>query len=427
MPRCSFSTSLEYCPGFSYTDVIYAERTTSDSSVLDCHLIDARNGLPVSCFADLQDRMLYKDARGWQTSQKGVAHRFLLAIMLSKSPLVLLLALLNDVEAVRFLGRVNPATRELTWPGTGVSFTFTGSSARIGIEATTGTNSADLIVDGLTTVISDVNGTSFSTSGLRHGNHTVVIRKRSEASYGTITVGNVTTDGDFGPDVYSDRKIEVIGDSITVGYGLDGVLPCVNSAAVEDNPKTYAALAADAVGADYDIIAWSGIGVTRNYVSPTPDTSDIMPQRYTRYGALDPLNSYTFPANKTPDAVVIGLGTNDFGYQAGVRDPIVPSEYTAAMVNFVRTIKSHYPKASFFLLTSPMLNDGYPSTADAQKTTQRNALEAVVAQLKNSTSIQVVDMPSQGSDVGCDYHPNAATHAEEAEILAAALTKEMGW
>jgi lysophospholipase L1-like esterase len=348
--------------------------------------------------------------------------------MIFNSLLVLILAAVNNVQAIRFLGRVNPATRELTWPGTGVSFTFTGSSAKIGIEAISGTSSADIIIDGRTTVISEVNGTSFSTPpGLRHGNHTVILRKRSEASYGTITVGSVTTDGIFGPDAYSGRKIEFIGDSITVGYGLDGVLPCVNSATVENNPKTYAALAADAVGADYDIIAWSGIGVTRNYVSPTPDTSDIMPQRYTRYGALDPLNSYTFPANKTPDAVVIGLGTNDFGYQAGVRDPIVPAEYTTAIVSFVKTIRAHYPKASFFLLTSPMLNDGYPSTADAQKTTQKNALEAAVAQLKNSTSIQVVDMPSQGSDVGCDYHPNAATHAEEAEILATALAKEMGW
>jgi lysophospholipase L1-like esterase len=309
-----------------------------------------------------------------------------------------------------------------------VSFTFTGSSARIGIEAISGANSADLIIDGRTTVIPDVNGTSFSTPpGLRHGNHTVVLRRRSETLLGTITIGNVTTDGTFETDVYSDRKIEFIGDSITVGYGLDGVLPCVNTAALEDNPKTYAALAADAVRADYDIVAWSGIGLTRNYVSPTPDTSDIMPQRYTRYGALDPLNSYTFPTSRTPDAVVINLGTNDFGYQAGVRNPIVPSEYTAAMVNFVKKIKSHYPKAAFFLLTSPMLNDGYPSAADAQKTTQRNALQAAVAQLKKSTRVQVVDLPSQGSDVGCDYHPNAATHAEEAKILAAALAKEMRW
>lgn len=351
--------------------------------------------------------------------------------MLSFYPLVLLLALLDDVQAIRFLGRVNPETRELTWPGTGVSFTFTGSSASIGLQAVTGTNSVQLQVDGQTTIISDVAGSSISTpAGLAVGNHTVVLRKRSEALYGTIFIGNITTDGTFGPDAHpkrhQKRKIEFIGDSITVGYGLDGVLPCVNSAALEDNPKTYAALAADDVQADYDVVAWSGIGVTRNYVSSTPDTSPTMPDRWTRYGANDPVNSYTFPASATPDAVVINLGTNDFSYSAGVRPALVPEDYTAAMVKFVKTIKSHYPKATYFLLTSPMLNDGYPSAAEAQKTTQKNALNAAIAQL-NGTRISLVDIPAQGSDVGCDYHPNAATHKADSEILVAALKAKLGW
>jgi lysophospholipase L1-like esterase len=347
--------------------------------------------------------------------------------MLYSSPLVVLLASIDYVQAVRFLGRVNPDTRELTWPGTGVSFTFTGSSASIGIEAVSGTNSAELTVDGQATVITEVNGTSITTpAGLSNGNHTVELRKRSEATYGIITIGNVTTDGTLGPDVYSDRKIQVIGDSITVGYGLDGELPCVNSAALENNPKTYAALAADDLNADIDVIAWSGIGIVRNYAS-TDDTGDIMPQRWTRYGAFDPLNSYTFPANDTPDAVVINLGTNDFGYGDNIRPKLNPADYTAGMVNFVKTLKSHYPDAAYFLLTSPMLNDGWPSAEEAQKTTQTNALNAAIEQLKNSTNIQLVDMPSQGSDVGCDYHPNAATHAEEAKILSAALAKELGW
>jgi hypothetical protein len=52
---------------------------------------------------------------------------------------VLSLAILDIAQAVRFLGRVNPATRELTWAGTGVSFSFTGSSATIGFESVTGT------------------------------------------------------------------------------------------------------------------------------------------------------------------------------------------------------------------------------------------------------------------------------------------------
>ncbi|KAF2847744.1 carbohydrate esterase family 2 protein [Plenodomus tracheiphilus IPT5] len=347
--------------------------------------------------------------------------------MKSFSPLVLFLALLEDVQAVRFLGRVNPSTRELTWPGTGVSFTFTGTSASIGLESVTGTNSVQLQVDSETSIILDVNGSSISTpKGLKPGKHTVILRKRSEALYGSIFIGNVTTDGTFGRDIIPNRKIEVIGDSITVGYGLDGTNPCSNSAALENNPKTYAALAADALGADYSIVAWSGIGLTRNYVSSTPDPSPIMPDRWTRYGAQDPKDSYTFPADRTPDVVVINLGTNDFGYQTGVRDPINPAAYTNATVAFVKTIKSHYKHAVFFLLTSPMLNDGYPSAADAQKTTQRKALGAARDLLKG-TKVEVVDLPSQGSDVACDYHPNAATHKEDAGILVEAIRRVVGW
>ena len=107
------------------------------------------------------------------------------------------------------------------------------------------------------------------------------------------------------------RRIEVIGDSISVGYGVDGVNPCTNTAAVEDNPKTYGALAADALSADYSVIAWSGKGLTRNIAD---DGSPLMPEIYTRYGANDADNSYTFPAASAPDAVVINLGTNDFNY-----------------------------------------------------------------------------------------------------------------
>ncbi|KAL6711293.1 hypothetical protein ACN47E_005824 [Coniothyrium glycines] len=349
--------------------------------------------------------------------------------MRSFSPLALLLATgLGHVEAVRYLGRVNPATRELTWPGTGVSFTFTGSSAKIALDGVTGSPSIELRVDGKATVINNVSGSSISTpAGLAYGNHTVSIRKRSEAYFGSIFVGSVTTDGTLGPDVYSQRKIQVIGDSITVGYGLDGVLPCTNTADLEDNPNTYAALAAESLKADVDILAWSGIGLIRNYVSPG-DTSPNMQDRWTRYGAQDAPNSYTFPARDTPNAVVINLGTNDFSYQAGVRGPLNSTDYTNQMATFVQKIQSRYPKAVFFLLTSPMLNDGYPSAAEAQKTTQTNALNAAIKKLGPKTQAYLVDWPSQTQEnLGCDYHPNKATNKAQAVVLANAIAKVLKW
>ncbi|KFY80673.1 hypothetical protein V499_00501 [Pseudogymnoascus sp. VKM F-103] len=329
----------------------------------------------------------------------------------------------GSTGAFRFLGRVNPATKELTWPGTGISFTFTGSSASIQLTSVTGTNSVDLIIDGgKPTVISNVAGTSISTpAGLSNGKHVVVLRKRSESLYGTIVIGGVTTDGTIGADVAPTRRIEIIGDSISVGYGLDGTNPCTNTAAVENNPKTYGALAAEQLGADYSVVAWSGKGLTRNIGN---DDAIIMPILYTRYGANDADNSYTFPAASAPDAIVINLGTNDFNY-LGSRDPINAATFTAGMVGFVKNIRTHYPNANYFLMTSPMLSDGYPTAADAQHTTLSNAVKAAITQLGGK--VQLVDWPTQGSDVGCDYHPNAATNAAEAPVLAAAIKAALKW
>lgn len=331
----------------------------------------------------------------------------------------------HGAQGVRLLGRVNPETKELSWPGTGVSFVFSGSSANIEVASVWGANSVELTVDGVATVISNVSGASISTAPeLANGTHNVVLRKRSEAMFGSIYLGNITTDGKFEQDAPVDRRIEFIGDSITVGYGLDGVNPCTNDASVENNPKTYGALAADALDADYSMIAWSGIGLTRNYPSNPPDPSPTMPVRWTRYNPNDANNTYPFPAAAIPDAVVINLGTNDFTY-LGQRDPLNIDTYISTYVKFIRDIKGKYPAATFFLVTSPMVGDDYPA-GDNTKTVQKDALTTVISQL-NGTAAYLVDWPTQGAEVGCDYHPNAATHQQGADILSAAIAKELGW
>ncbi len=218
---------------------------------------------------------------------------------------------------VRYVGRVNPATKELSWPGSGILFTFTGTSVTIGIASVSGTNSVDLVVDGGAPVVISSFGLSISTpAGLSQGTHTVVLRKRSEPVYGSIFLGAITTNGALAAATVPTRQIEIIGDSITVGYGLDGTNPCTNSAAVVDNPKTYGALAAGILGADYSVVAWSGKGLIHNIATGSTDTSPLMPELYTRYGANDADNSYSYPSSWSPNAIVINLGTNDFSYIA---------------------------------------------------------------------------------------------------------------
>ncbi|KAF2437358.1 carbohydrate esterase family 2 protein [Karstenula rhodostoma CBS 690.94] len=340
------------------------------------------------------------------------------------SAVALSLAILDIAQAVRFLGRVNPATRELTWAGTGVAFSFTGSSATIGFESVTGANSVLLTVDGKSTVIPNVNSSSISTpAGLAKGKHTVELRKRSEAFFGSIFIGNVTTNGVLGPDPRRNRKIEFIGDSITVGYGMDGVLPCTNTAELEDNPNTYAVLAANSLKAEYDIVAWSGIGLVRN-TAWGPAGDPTMTSRWTKYGAQDADNSYTFPSSEIPDAVVIALGTNDFSIANNNRDPLDVGNFSSATASFVRTIQKRYPKAQFFLVTSPMLGDS--SAGEGEHTAQKKAFTDAAAQFKGKKA-HVVDWPTQGSAVGCDYHPNVATNAAQAPVLASAIAKALGW
>jgi lysophospholipase L1-like esterase len=245
---------------------------------------------------------------------------------------------------------------------------------------------------------------------------------------GSLYISTITTDGTLSPLAAPTRKIEIIGDSITVGYGLDGVNPCTNSPEVEDNPKTYGALAADMLHADYSVVAWSGKGIIRNYADGSTDVQPVMPEMYTRFGANDADNSYTYPSSWVPDVVVLNLGTNDFSY-LNVRPALNATAYTNAMVDFVEVILGHYPRAQVFLVGSPMLNDNWPTAQDAQKSTQTKSLQSAVAMLNgNGTQIaHFVDWPTQGAEQGCDSHPNAATHAAEAKVLAEAIGRIMHW
>ncbi|KAL8327973.1 hypothetical protein RB597_004013 [Gaeumannomyces tritici] len=324
----------------------------------------------------------------------------------------------------RFLGRVDPSTRELTWPATGIAVAFEGTSASISITSKTGDPAVEMVVDGGAPIVMHrVTGSSIDTPpGLPRGRHTVEIRKRSEAYFGSLFLGEPTTDGTLLPVRAPKRRIELIGDSITVGYGLEGVFPCANAAHLEAATRTYGALTARNLSADYSIVAWSGKGVTRNYVTPEPDPSPLMPELWAQYGALSP-RPYDFA---TPvDAVVINLGTNDFSFRTGVRPQLDMAVFTAALTRFARAVHARYPSAAMFITSSPLLGNDTP---EQQRTKHVAAVKATIASL--DFTAYFVDFPTQdasNNNIGCDYHPSARTNEEMSVILTAAIQKVMGW
>ena len=140
--------------------------------------------------------------------------------------------------------------------------------------------------------------------------------KITEASKGKIGILELETDGGFfKPEEKKTKRIEIIGDSITCGFGNEAEDNAMSFDPKEENGWTsYGALAARELGYEFSIVSESGICVTR----PKYPLAD--------QHAMDEIYQYTDEAfdsrcGKEPalwvfkdnpqDIIVINLGTND--------------------------------------------------------------------------------------------------------------------
>jgi hypothetical protein len=94
------------------------------------------------------------------------------------------------------------------------------------------------------------------------GEHTISVIKLSENSRGKSGLMELETDGEFLPpeEVKPSLYIEVVGDSISCGYGNESTEPGFRTQE-ENGERAYGALAAKELKADYSCIAVSGCSV----------------------------------------------------------------------------------------------------------------------------------------------------------------------
>jgi lysophospholipase L1-like esterase len=324
--------------------------------------------------------------------------------------------------AVRVVGRTEPggsggSTLEYSWPGVNIQARFTGTQVSMTVNNATGNNRVTVVVDGGTPkIIALASGQSTVSlaSGLAGGAHDLLIWRNTEASPGgATTFSGLTAFGTGGallaPDAAPARRIEVVGDSLSVGAGVEGNSTCTGGIdAYTDNYLAYGSVAARAVSADVVTIAYSGIGVYRNYGETTPTaTSLTMPKRYPY--ALPDTALWNF-ALYQPQAVIINLGTNDFG--SG--DPGTP--YETAYVSFVQSIRQKYVDARFILI-------------DMYGGTRLTRINNVLASLKASgeSMAEVLSLDSVQNNLGCNQHPNVAGQQAMGTTLAARLRTDLGW
>ena len=321
----------------------------------------------------------------------------------------------------RFIGRFDfstPATPAFAWSGTAISLRF--RNTQIGVTLSDGGNNVfEVVIDGVHSQLTTTSGANHYTlaTGLTDAPHEVLLQRRTEAFWGETQFHGYDVDQTRllpGAPVPT-RRLEVIGDSISAGYGNEGALPCMFEAKTENQYLTYAAIAARALQADLHSEAWSGIGMLRNNGGETTGT---MPERYARTLPERADSVWDF-SKYVPHAVVINLATNDFAKG----DPGAPFQST--YLKFVADLRGHYPAARFFLAVGTML-----SGPDYAKTV--TYLKAVIAARaavgdSNLTLLELGSQDGQADGLGCDYHPSLKTHQKMADKLVAALKADLGW
>ncbi|KAJ3041312.1 hypothetical protein HDV00_009584 [Rhizophlyctis rosea] len=327
----------------------------------------------------------------------------------------------SGTPGVTYIGRVdlaNPAQPKFDWSGSGFLATISGSTIAIKIN-NQGSQYYYAVVDGVAKRLGPVGSgdtTLTLATGLANTDHKVEFYRDNEASEGVTTYLGVVTGTLKTPPTAPTRKIEIIGDSISAGYGDLGVqnnsgggTTCTYAVATSSWYSTYGAVAGRALNAVVSTVARSGWGIVRGYGG---DTTALVPSIYFSY--LGPSGGSTWDFKPQVDAVVINLGTNDWS----VGDP--GTAYETAYVAFLKKIRAGYPNAHIFLTIGPLL--GEPSLTQA-KTRLANVVKTF-GDAKTTT----FDFGTQdGSVTGCDWHPNVAEQQKMAGILQSQLQNTLGW
>lgn len=327
----------------------------------------------------------------------------------------------NDTN-VQLIGRFDlrdAAGPRCAWSGSGLVVRFEGTALNVKLRGNN--DQFQVIVDGkpMSVLALKKDQTIYpAVQGLSDGQHTVELFKRTEALFGTVQFLGLQLEKDkklLAPAERLGRRLEVIGDSITCGYGNEAPKKEDRfSAGTENNYLAYGAIAARELKAEYACVAWSGRKLA-------PDNT--IPEIYSRALPHDAKSVWDFKTKA--DAVVINLGTNDFG----PKNPDM-KDWTGAYHAFLRTIRSHYPEAHIFCAIGSMMNDNYPPGRKALSTI-RGYVTMVVEDAQRAGDKRIhfleFDCQTEANGIGADWHPSVKTHRLMADRLIAALKKELQW
>lgn len=320
----------------------------------------------------------------------------------------------NDAR-IRISGRALVAEdlARFDWAGTSLNFRLKGAHLRLLLDGSG--PDFDVLVDGAPwTVLRTWGAPAYDLWLPDAGTHDVSIVRRQGPMHGLTRFAGLefTPDSELLPaPPPPGRLIEFVGDSLTVGYGVEAVWPtCQSLRPFENATKAFAWRTAAALSAEASLVAASGHGVVRNFASPGAESTAPLPTFYERAAWSD---ATPWPAPRRADAVVVFLGTNDLSTEPLPSANAFDAGY-AALLDRIRAL--HGASVPLFLLS------------DAGRPRLSEAVERVLAaETKAGRTVHGVQLPAPGPDWGCDNHPGATSQQRYADALTAALGDVLGW
>ncbi|HEY4149663.1 MAG TPA: GDSL-type esterase/lipase family protein [Chitinophagaceae bacterium] len=244
--------------------------------------------------------------------------------------------------------------------------------------------------------------------------HTVWIYKATEAHTGPVMIAKIVADNTRPLAVPRRPLIEFIGNSITCGAAADtSETPC-GVGVYHDQHNAYMAYGprvARALGVNFILSSVSGIGIYRTWNMDGP----AMPAVYEKTDFhAESTRNWDFNTYN-PRVVSIALGTNDLSHGDGKtpRKPFDPDVFNDSYLQFIRLVKSKYPKARIALLSSPMENGSDAMVLGKCLETIKQKADAAYPADK---PVEIFYFkPMHGG--GCGGHPSVEDHAILAEQL----------
>ena len=234
---------------------------------------------------------------------------------------------------------------------------------------------------------------------LSAGQHRFKLVRQTESYLALVTLNELRLTGYLSqPPAKSSLYIEFIGDSVTVGLGnlcTNGeVQPESDYPVNQDATQSWAYFTADALCADYSVLARTGIGVFNGWDSNNKSMADMYP--YVSY-YRDKTTLWEF--KRAPDLIIVNLGTNDM--MRGSNTETLKMQ----MKSFLQQIRKKNPHAKILWVAGGMLSS-YWSMA-----------QSAVDDLGGKNNNYYCCRLTAGLNGGGNGHPSAAQQKQLASEL----------